>query len=206
MNFALPSHYAEVFAAALTVKPGKHRECYSPRVYLYAQPPPRHRRDLAGKVYLEAFEKVHGGVVFLNWWAPATPAGVREFFSGLAERSDADVSPRPYRLGQACDGTINSPVLFALKVACAALGLEPDRLYKKAYPERGDNPPIWSDCRRHAEWQGGVELPTSWDDAAIGGLIESLHEINFHSLAAEVSDAAEAALREGATSAERAAS
>jgi hypothetical protein len=76
---------------------------------------------------------------------------VERFFSWLTQRKLEFVSLRPYRLGQACDGTIGSPVLHAYHVACLALGIEADRLYKLAYPERTDNPSDWNECRRHAE-------------------------------------------------------
>ena len=194
MKTALPPHYAGAIAVALATPPDRFREHYSPRLHLSARTAPTHRQDLQGKLYLEAFEKVPGGVVFLNWWAPATPAGVTDFFAGLATRTRLHVSPRPYRLGQACDGTIGSPVLHACKIACDALGLDADALYKKAYPERDDDPPDWADCQRHTDWQGGVVWPAAWDEAAVRGLAASLTEINFHRLVAEFSDAADAIL------------
>ena len=128
--------------------------------------------------------------MFLNWWAPATRTGVREFFLCLAQRHGQHLSPRPYRLGQACDGTIGSPVLHAYKVACDALGLDADALHRKAYAERGDEPPDWAECRCHAEWQGGVAWPERWDADAIGRLADSLTEINHHSLRTEFAEAA----------------
>lgn len=194
MMTKLSPYYSEAIAFALAPSRERSREFYSERLNLYVQSPPEHRADLAGRIYFEAFKKVPAGITFLNWWAPATPAGVREFFLGLAERTTAFVSKRPYRLGQACDGTINSPVLHAFKVACDALGLDADRLYKTAYPERGDDPPNWTDCRKHAEWQGGVAWPRQWDRTAIAGLAESLTAINYHSLRSEFEDAAKAAL------------
>lgn len=182
--------YSDAIAFALEPSLQPWREFYSARIHLHVQPAPAAQPHFAGRVYLEAYERISGGVTFLNLWAPATPAGVRQFFRGLAERSAEFVSPRPYQLGQACDGTINSPVLHAYKVACDALGLDADWLYKSAYPERDDDPPTWIECRRHAEWQGGVEWPERWDAAAIDRLAESLTEINYHSLRSEFSEAA----------------
>jgi hypothetical protein len=199
MKPTLLSLYADAIAFALDSSMPPSREFYSPRLYLYVQSAPTARPQFAGQVYLEAYEKVPAGVTFLNWWAPATPAGVRRFFRGLTERSVEFVSPRPYKLGQACDGTIGSPVLHAYKDACEALGLDADRIYKAAYPDRDDNPPEWNECRRHAEWQGGVDWPARWDAAAVERLADSLTEINYHSLRSEFTEAAHATLRETTT-------
>lgn len=174
---------AMAFALEATAAP---RELTTERINLWVEPPGR-RPDLAGRIYLEAYEKVAGGIVFLNWWAPANRAGVRDFFVALAERKI--VSPRPYRLGQACDGTIGSPVLHAFRVACDALGLDADALYREAYAERDEEPPAWSECRRHAVWQGGVVWPERWDAAPIAGLEASLTAINYHSLRSAFAEA-----------------
>lgn len=186
----LPSHYGEAMAFALNPPGESAREFCSPRIHLYVQHAPADRAQFSGKIYLEAYEKVPGGVVFANWWAQATKAGVRGFFQGLAERGRNHVSHRPYRLAQSCDGTIGSPVLHAFKVACDALGLDANALHRKAYSERGDDPPDWNECRRHAEWQGGVECPDRWDANAVARLAASLTEINYHSLRSEFTEAA----------------
>lgn len=193
---SLPFHYAEAIAFALDTPAESSREFYSPLLYLYIHGTPADRPQFAGQVYLECFEKTVGGVAFLNWWAPATQAGVRQFFSALAAYDEARVSPRPYRLGQSCDGTIGSSVLHAFKVACDALGLDADALHRKAYPDEHNDVPDWSECQRHAEWQGGVAWPERWDASAVVGLAESLTEINYHSLRGEFEEAAEAALQE----------
>src|SRR5882724_7210638 len=116
MRTSLLSPYADAIAFALANSTESSRELFSPRLHLYVQRPPADRPEFAGEVYLEAYEKFPGGVIFLNWWAPATETGIREFFLGLAERKGEYISPRPYRLGQSCDGTIGSPVLHAYKV------------------------------------------------------------------------------------------
>lgn len=141
-----------------------------------------HRPDLAGRIYLEAFEKIPAGVTFLNWWAPDTRQGREDFFAALAERRGEFVSPRPYALGQACDGTIDASVHAAFKVACDALGFDADALHREAYPE--ETPPNWAKSQEFADWQGGIAWPATWNDAALDALTESLHEINNHSLAA----------------------
>lgn len=185
----LPSRYTKAIAAirAATLAPDYDYRTDTLSVYCLAAP--AHREDLHGKIYLEALEKIPGGVTFLNWWAPATLAGFREFFTGLAERIGEFLSPRPYRLGQACDGTIDSCVLAAFKQSCDALRFDANALYEQAYPQRNDTPPDWKRCCEFAEWQGGVALPAKWDAAALAGLDESFHEINYHSLAAVFGDA-----------------
>lgn len=187
--------YADAIAFAQAIPEGPGREYWSPSLYVYCQRGRDGRPDLDGKLYLDAFEKVPGGLVHLNWWAPGTLAGVKEFFRGLAGRTQLRVSPRPYRLGQACDGTIDDVALHAYKIACEALGLNADQLYRMAYADRDEQPPAWESCRRMAEWQGGVRWPKRWDVAAIVGVAESLTEINYHSLRGEFEEAALARIR-----------
>ncbi|MDP3071121.1 MAG: hypothetical protein Q8N18_12595 [Opitutaceae bacterium] len=189
MKTDFPTHYQDAIRFILEPSAGRERERYTSDLYVYVHAAPADRPRFAGQFYLEAFERIAGGVTFLNAWVPATPAGVERFFRWLTERKKEFVSPRPYRLGQACDGTIGSAVLHAYYVACSALGLDADRLYKRAYPERTDNPPDWHGCQHHAEWQGGVVWPDCWDAAAIDGLAESLTAINYHSLRSEFEDA-----------------
>ena len=193
MKTILSSHYRDALRFALEPSPEPDRESYSPELHIYVHAAPTSRPHLAGQVYLEAFEKIPGGVSYLNAWVPDTAAGVQRFFRWLAQRKLEFVSLRPYRLGQACDGTIGSPVLHAYHVACDALGLDADRLYKLAYPKWTDNPPDWDGCKHHAGWQGGVVWPDHWDAAALDGLAESLTAINYHSLRSEFEAAAEIA-------------
>jgi len=58
-------------------------------------------------------------------------------------------------------------------------------LHRAAYPE--EEPPTWDDDLTAADWQG-VAYPKQWNDDAKSGLLESLHEINCHCLAAIVSE------------------
>jgi hypothetical protein len=185
MHQNLPPHYRAAIRFALDHRQQDFAEFYSDQLHLHVQRPAPRRTDLAGRIYLEAYEKMPGGITFLNAWRPATATGVRTFFHWLTERRTKFLSPRPYRLAQACDGTINSPVLHAFKVACDALRLDAYALYKAAYPQRDDDPPDWAGCQRHADWQGGVILPGTWDQAALGGLAASLTAINYHSLRSE---------------------
>lgn len=198
MKTSLPSHYAEAMAFALADTTEPTREYYSPLLHIFVQQPPANRPELVGKFYLEAYEKVPGGVILANEWIRATKPAVREFFLPLANRHERYVSRRPYRLAQSCDGTICSPVFHAYKTACDALGLDADALLRKAYPGIEDN--NWLETKRHAEWQGGVEWPAEWNTASIEALAESLTEINNHSLRTEFTAAAEATLRSRAPS------
>lgn len=190
MKTILSPQYHDAIRFALERSTTPDRERYSPEFHVYVHASPASRPQFAGQVYLEVFEKIPGGVTYLNAWVPDTTAGVERFFRWLTQRKLEFLSPRPYRFGQACDGTIGSPVLHAYHVACLALGFEANGLYKRAYPERTDNPPDWHGCQHHAEWQGGVVWPDCWDATAINGLAESLTAINYHSLRSEFMDAA----------------
>jgi len=185
----LPLYYRNAIAALYAAKLAPDFEYHTDNLNVYCRGAPDNRMDLLGRVYLEAFEKIPGGITFLNNWITDTPTGFREFFAELSQQKKKFLSPRPYRLGQACDGTITSSVLAAFKVACDALGFDADTLYKKAYPEPDDPPPVWADCRQDADWQGGVVWPGQWDATAINGLVESLTEINYHSLVTVFSEA-----------------
>jgi len=96
-------------------------------------------------------------------------------------------SPRPYRLAQACDGSIGECVLALFVHFCRAFGQVPDALFGAAYPD--ERPlPRWHEVVRAADWQG-VGYPARWDSRAVAGLLESLHAINYHQLAAVVAEA-----------------
>jgi len=94
-------------------------------------------------------------------------------------------SPRPYQLGQACDGSITECALALFVSFCRERGFSPDELHRAAYPK--EELPAWDDVLSAADWQG-VAYPKQWDEKAKSGLLESLHEINCHSLAAIVSE------------------
>ena len=97
-------------------------------------------------------------------------------------------SPRPYQLAQACDGSIGSCVLALFSAFCEAHHVDPIALLRRAYPDE----PAYSaqdfvEIRRQADWEH-TAYPARWDQSAIAGLLESLHEINYHSLAEVVDD------------------
>ena len=90
-------------------------------------------------------------------------------------------SPRPYKLGQPCDGSIDFCVLALLFDFCKKKGLNWKELYREAYPgENPDDDINENFVKEMAEWQG-VEYPKIWNEKAFEGLIESLTEINYHS-------------------------
>jgi hypothetical protein len=93
--------------------------------------------------------------------------------------SEAHFSPRPYVLEQACDGSIDDCVHALFFNFCSKKGIDPVATYRMAYPE--DNPPDYGEVLKSAEWEG-VKYPKRWDKKAFAGLIESLTEINNHSL------------------------
>ena len=93
-------------------------------------------------------------------------------------------SPRPYVLGQACDGSISNCVSALFFDCCEANGLEAAAIQMEAYPD--ETPPA-SEERALIIRRGmseGVSFPLNWDVAANRGLIESLRAINNHCLAA----------------------
>ena len=97
------------------------------------------------------------------------------------------LSPRPYQLAQACDGSITSCALAMFVRWCEHTGHCPSTLYGRAY-ER-ERTPDWAGTVAFADWQG-VAFPARWSDAEVAGLLESLHAINYHSLAAIVAELA----------------
>ena len=90
-------------------------------------------------------------------------------------------SLRPYKLGQSCDGTIDICVHGLFSLWCKAIGLNPLELYLKAYGEDGHSDLDYEWMEKQAIKEG-VELPKVWGDSEFNGLIESLTEINNHSL------------------------
>lgn len=98
------------------------------------------------------------------------------------------LSLRPYQLGQACDGSIGSCVLALFSAFCEARHLDPIALLQRAYPdESAYTAQDFVEIRRQADWQR-TAYPRRWEGVAIAGLLESLHEINYHSLAGVVDD------------------
>lgn len=94
-------------------------------------------------------------------------------------------SPRPYQLAQACDGSITECGMALFVRWCRDTNRCCDTLYRQAYPR--ERTPRWNEIITAAEWQG-VAYPAEWNEQSKAGLLTSLHEINYHSLAGVVSD------------------
>lgn len=123
---------------------------------------------------VEGFEKVHGGIRHLVIrYKSLDMKQIR------VDLSEAYVSPRPYKLGQSCDGSIDQAVHALFYRYCNQAGISAEALYKKAYPD--EKPPNYENVIKAAEWEG-VEFPEKWGTKEFEGLIESLTEINNHSL------------------------
>lgn len=98
-------------------------------------------------------------------------------------------SARPYQLGQACDGSITACVLALFYRFCQEHGKLPNPLVRAAFP-RQQLELDWTDIVATAQWQG-VAYPARWNADANTGLVKSLHEINYHSLAGIVANLTE---------------
>jgi hypothetical protein len=140
------------------------------------------------EVVFEGTVKGAGGVRHLvHRYASVTLHG-----AALDTLQHGTFSPRPYRLAQACDGSINECVLALFVKFCAATGHLPDALFGAAYPDEKPRP-RWHEVVITADWQG-VRYPARWDATAVAGLLESLHAINYHQLASVVADASRVTL------------
>jgi hypothetical protein len=136
----------------------------------------------------ESKVKVPGGIRHLvtRWRGAPTVKAVT-----AATLTGGFLSARPYQLAQACDGSIGLCALALFEDFCTARRLDPASLVRSAYPEEPRDG-TWSlagrrALRRDAEWEG-VAFPDAWTPDAVRGLIESLHEINYHALASVVQD------------------
>jgi len=135
------------------------------------------------EVVFEGFVKCEGGLRHLvHRYERATLHGV-----ALDTMQHGTFSPRPYRLAQSCDGSINSCVLALFVHWCHTVGHCSTMLYQQAYDR--EQTPDWTETIAFAEWQG-VAFPAQWGEAEKAGLIQSLHEINHHCLALIVGELA----------------
>lgn len=99
-------------------------------------------------------------------------------------------SPRPYQLGQACDGTIDDPVHGLFILYCRAMRLDAGKLYQAAYPDEcGHYTLAYQEAVLLRARDQGIAEPAEWTDEAFKGLLESLGEINNHQLAQAVTAA-----------------
>ena len=98
-------------------------------------------------------------------------------------------SKRPYELGQACDGTIDDCVHALYQDFCRTMKINARYLYYQAYPEAQKDgsysEEIMAQTKERANKEG-VKYPIIWNKQAYLGLLESLTEINNHSLVSEI--------------------
>jgi hypothetical protein len=117
------------------------------------------------EVVFEVFAKCEGGLRHL----------VHRYDRATIHRAALDTvehgtfSPRPYQIAQACDGSITSCALALFVRWC-------------------ERTPDWVETVAFADWQG-VAYPAEWGVSEVTGLLESLHAVNYHSLAIVVADA-----------------
>jgi len=140
-----------------------------------------------GDYLVEADVKAEGGIRHCVYRTTDKPTVIGVL--NLVRHSDLPISPRPYQLAQACDGTIGSPVLALFVRFCNSRGLDPAVIMVDAYPdESGEwDAEHYRAIVEEADWQG-VAYPECWDSAAVSGLVESLHAINYHQLAGLIED------------------
>lgn len=99
-----------------------------------------------------------------------------------SEIRDTRLSPRPYKLGQACDGSIDYGVLALAEAWAAQAGVDFLEAYNAAYPDReGMDGGKLTRIREEAEWEG-VAIPERWGDEELVGLVNSLVFANQDSL------------------------
>lgn len=96
-------------------------------------------------------------------------------------------SRRPYKAGQACDGSISSPVFHLYNQLCNHFGLDPIIVHGVAYSDVELTASNLAEMIKLAEWQG-VEEITNWNEATIELVLDSLTEINHHSLRNELEE------------------
>ena len=118
------------------------------------------------------------------------PGGILYEMYTNGDRCFLQFSSRPYVLGQSCDGTIEHCVFALLYDFCDTRGLDPADLYRRAYSDREpDSEEERARTTRRAMAEGVAFSPV-WDGEAFDGLLESLSEINNHSLASVLEEEA----------------
>lgn len=97
-------------------------------------------------------------------------------------------SPRPYKPGQPCDGSITATVYHLFNQLCIAFNLDPVALHNEAYANDAFTLDELNNAIDFAEWQG-VEKIAVFNEDAIQAVLESMGEINVHQLASVVEEA-----------------
>ena len=118
------------------------------------------------------------------------PGGILHEMYANGDRCEYIFSPRPYVPGQLCDGTIDHCVFALFYDFCDIRDLDSADLYRRAYSDRlpeSKEERVRTTRRAMAE---GVAFPPVWNRQTFDGLLESLSEINNHSLASILEEAA----------------
>ena len=117
--------------------------------------------------------------------------GIRSLMFINGELTMDTFSKRPYTLGQSCDGTIDNCVHALFIDFCRQLDLDPEEIYYEAYPEAKKESSYDLENQTNTTDKAnkeGVEYPKVWNKQAYLGLLESLTEINNHSLVSVIED------------------
>jgi hypothetical protein len=122
-------------------------------------------------------KKVKGGIRYLVYWYKELD--VKKIKSDIVKYGT--FSPRPYKLAQPCDGSIDQTAFALFINFCRAKNINPEEFYQKTYQDEGHKEIDCDFILRLADWEG-VEYPELWDKKAYEGMLESLTEINYHSL------------------------
>lgn len=139
-----------------------------------------------GDNLIEAYVKATGGIKHVVYRSDDLPS-----LGQVLECAETFhyTSPRPYCPGQSCDGSISYPVMALFADYCATRGACPVGLMLDAYPNEAGKWAVgdFFKSKEEAAWQG-IQYPRKWNRGAVDGLVKSLHEINYHSLATVVAD------------------
>ena len=95
-------------------------------------------------------------------------------------------SQRPYKAGQPCNGSTTSCVYHLYNQLCLTWGIDAVAFYNETYEDHSFTPDEFEDLLKFAEWQG-VERIKRWSEKNIDLVFESMHEINLHLLADNLS-------------------
>lgn len=99
-------------------------------------------------------------------------------------------SPRPYKLGYGCDGTVDSNVHLIAERMCKAFGLDYGALYALAYPDaEADAPPSDGGPWKPEDVEDETLIPEAPTLEVWRLIARELGEINNHSLVTVLCDA-----------------
>lgn len=137
--------------------------------------------DKLSEYLVEACAKVPGGIRHLvNRYGQLD---VERYMNDVLEYGHFSV--RPYKPGQSCDGSITQCALALFVSWCKGVGLNPEELHRRAYPD--EEPPDFAEVSATANWEG-VDYPVKWTAKSKSAMLDSLTEINYHSLRSVVEE------------------